>query len=229
MSFTLYKTTPIKLSYNSVYSHYIIGTAATDVKYIYVDQDPTVHFMYNVDDNESSPDTSLSFASAPTVNLYTSSSLTNANDMYSLAFVNTSNTISTTDNTVDFYVIDSDAASTVSLTAASLDAPTGLVIQETYPHNKGYSLMNGSFVTYTPNKKRRIVVSFDYLPETTLAKFVIIAKTPVVIVPEDGETDVSPFESKSYVCNWEGNELNFQYSTKYKKAGYKGSIAFREV
>ena len=230
MSFAIYKTVPTKLSYNSTYSHQdLIGSSAHTIKYIYTDKSPTVNFHYGTTDDSTpsiSNDISLNTGIQTYTNFYT---LASTVDVHTIAYVTQANSLATTDDDINFYLIDSSADSKLELTPANSNAPTSLSILETFPNNKGYNLMNGSFITYTPNRKRRIVVGFEYLPETTLENFITFSKKPVIIVPEGDETDVSPFEGKSYACSWEGNELNFQYSAKYKKAGYNGNIAFREI
>ena len=239
MSFAIYKTVPTKLSYNSTYSHYdLIGSSAHTIKYIYTDKSPTVNFHYGeADDSTPSTDKDINLISGTTTtnsdegyktyeNFYT---LYSNKSIHTIAYVTQANSLATTDDDINFYLIDSSADSKLELTPANSNAPTSLSILETFPNNKGYNLMNGSFITYTPNRKRRIIVGFEYLPETTLENFITFSKKPVIIVPEGDENDVSPFEGKSYACSWEGNELNFQYSAKYKKAGYNGNIAFREI
>ena len=234
MSFIIYKTVSMQLSYNSTYTHYDLeGSSGIRIKYAFINKTPNVYFHFGTsDDGAPSTSNDISLTSATYTNFYTIPQTYDGSQyplISTIAYVTQLNALGTTDETKNFYLVDKEDASKIELTPANLNAPTSMSILETFPKNKSYNLMNGSFVTYAPNRKKRIVIGFEYLPETTLENFINLSKKPVILVPEADETNVSPFEGIAYACNWEGSELNFQYSAKYKKAGYSGNISFREI
>ena len=223
MSFTIYKTFPKTLKFTSPNTHYSLGDSAISIKYVY--SDTTGFILYNSSSNASTNSNQQITTDLPNAaNLYELSSATN---MMAVAFSSTNSTANISTSQEFYLSSDTDK---ISFADSTGDSPTSLVVQEIYPGSKDYSLLNGSFVTYKSNTKHKIVVGFEYLPKTTLDKILTLSKSTVIIVPEDeSDTDISPFQDKAYVCNWEGSNLNFQYANPYKKAGYKGQISFREV
>ena len=226
MSFIIYKTFPKTLKFTSAYTHYSLGSSAIDVQYIYTDTEGFLR--YNT--SSSGPNTGIDFSGFEVDNsagLYKVKSNGSAQSMQTVAFSSGNNNtgISTSQK---FYV--SSDADKIELTESNLNAPTSLVVQETYPQSRDYSLLDGSFVTYKSNTKHRITVGFEYLPKATLDLIIALSKSTVIIVPElEGTNVVSPYQNKAYVCNWEGSSLDFRYSNPYKKAGYTGQISFKEV
>ncbi len=223
MSFTIYKTFPKTLKFTSSNSHYSLGSTISDIKYVYSKSSGYIHYHVS-SDTEPNANQGLSAGSILQTGLYQLGTTTNMN---SVAFSSNTN-LGSIDTTVEFYV--SNDVDKIELTESNQNAPTSLVVQETYPNSKEYTLLDGSFVTYKSNIKHKIVVGFEYLPVGTLEDLQKLSKSTVIVVPEiENSAGVSPFEDIAYVCNWQGSSLKFEYANPYKKAGYKGQISFLEV
>lgn len=109
-------------------------------------------------------------------------------------------------------------------------------IQKYFPKKVGHTLLNGGFVTFTPNTKHRITMQFSFL---TASQYEIILQNYnklVVIEPESGTTpghipasfkDTS--EPKQFKVLWSGDGIDFTYTDTYKGAGYSGTINWLEV
>ena len=232
MSFQIFKVTPKTLKYTSDYTHYLLDEAI-DLKYIFINklyEDYWLHYNPNDEDSSGNTFTDSSHISTVTTEKTQGTDigvlleLGNTLGMRRIA-VSSSSSESTIDSNVEFYLIKENDETTFSTT----NQPTSLVVQKTFPNNKSFALLNGSFVTYTPAIKQRIIAGFDFLPQDTLGILDGYIKNTVIVVPERDETGVSPYQDIGYACNWEGNELNFKYATSYKQSGYKGQISLREI
>jgi len=132
---------------------------------------------------------------------------------------------SATEN-LEIYPLSDDR---ITLSAMNNNMPIGMRVNKTFPGKKGYTLYDGTYVSYTPNQKHIVAFSFDFLPESTYDKLIGLVDKEVVISPEPiSIPKVSPFEGQSFVCQLQNNNLEFDYTIPVKGAGYKGTLTFLE-
>ncbi len=109
-------------------------------------------------------------------------------------------------------------------------------VQKYFPKKVGHTLLNGGFVTFTPNVKHRITMQFSFL---TPAQYEIILNNynNLVVIQPEYDTDIAHIPAsfkdtsnpKQFKVLWSDDAIDFTYTDTYKGAGYSGTINWLEV
>lgn len=103
-----------------------------------------------------------------------------------------------------------------------------LQVSEYYPGKEGITLKSGNFVTFVPNKMKRVVLSYDFIETADLDK--IISKVNVIwTIDATSETTLPNTLAKNKNYLIEGTDIDYTYSDRFLQAGFTGSLTFIET
>jgi hypothetical protein len=140
----------------------------------------------------------------------------------------------------ELFSSDTDNPTPSSTNKAKFPNYNSVSVQRYFPQKVGHTLLNGGFVTFTPNTKHRITMQFNFLTATQYEVILENYNNLVVIQPEFGTSkDHLPetFQqgsggnevAKEFKVLWVDDAINFTYTDTYKGAGYSGTINWLEV
>ena len=103
-----------------------------------------------------------------------------------------------------------------------------LQVSEYYPGKEGIILKSGSFVTFVPNKMKRVVLTYDFIETGELDKIIDNVNSIWTIDSNnEGSLPETLQGSVNYVI--EGTDIDYTYSDRFLQAGFTGSLTFIET
>ena len=104
---------------------------------------------------------------------------------------------------------------------------TNISTQRYLPRKVEHTLMNGNFVTYTPNEKITLTLELAYITKGQYKYIMSNLSNRFKIVSEVDDTH--PFYDDGVTYLYSGDTLDFNYSNQFKGAGFSGTLTFLET
>ena len=98
--------------------------------------------------------------------------------------------------------------------------------QRYFPKKTEHTLLNGDFITYTPNVKHVLTIELQHLSKDNYNYIMTYISNRWKIESEDGNHHPITGD-KNYM--YSGDTLDFNYSNQYKGAGFSGTLNFIET
>lgn len=110
---------------------------------------------------------------------------------------------------------------------ASIDInATNISTQRYFPKKTEHTLLNGNFISFTPNVKHTLTIELQNLSKDKYNYIMTYISNRWKINSEDGQ--YHPITgNKNYI--YSGDTLDFNYSNQYKGAGFTGTLTFIET
>ena len=94
-----------------------------------------------------------------------------------------------------------------------------LQVSEYYPGKEGITLKSGSFVTFVPNKMKRVILTYDFITTEDLDKIIENANVIWTINSESEGTLPGELQiNKNFLI--EGTDIDKTYSDSFLQAGF---------
>ena len=106
---------------------------------------------------------------------------------------------------------------------------TDISVEEYYPGQQELTLKNGDFVSFTPNKKKRVSLSFAFITATEMEKIISKANNTWKITTT-GTTELPTsciFSQTNFIL--QGSNLEYSFADRYVGAGFSGTLTFLET
>ena len=106
---------------------------------------------------------------------------------------------------------------------------TDISVEEYYPGQQELTLKNGDFVSFTPNKKKRVSLSFAFITATDMDKIISKANNTWKITTT-GTTELPRsciFSQTNFIL--QGSNLEYSFADRYVGAGFSGTLTFLET
>ena len=106
---------------------------------------------------------------------------------------------------------------------------TDISVEEYYPGQQELTLKNGDFVSFTPNKKKRVSLSFAFITATDMDKIISKANNTWKITTT-GTTELPTsciFSQTNFIL--QGSNLEYSFADRYVGAGFSGTLTFLET
>ena len=104
---------------------------------------------------------------------------------------------------------------------------TNVSTQRYLPRKIEHTLMNGNFITYTPNEKITLTLELAYITKAQYKYIMNNLSNRFKIISEVDDTH--PFYDDGVTYLYSGDTLDFNYSNQFKGAGFSGTLTFLET
>ncbi len=118
-------------------------------------------------------------------------------------------------------------SSGTNIDSAPILEAVGISTQRTLPRKVEHNLMNGNFITFTPNEKKTLILDLAYINKTQYEYIMTNISNRFKIKSEVDDTH--PFYDDTDVYLYSGDTLDFSYSNQFKGAGFSGTLTFLQT